>query len=88
MVAQHASMGRSGPAPTALTAMTRTQMVERIQSLNPTASADYLETFSPRHLLTYLEHLTVSLEPRGRSARWARPEDSPALSKWVPGERD
>ncbi|HBS28795.1 MAG TPA: hypothetical protein DEB06_04950 [Phycisphaerales bacterium] len=63
-------------------------MVERIQTLNPTASASYLEAFSARHLLTYLEHLTASQEPRGRSARWARPDDSPALLRWVPRDGD
>jgi len=88
MVAQHAQVAVTEPELSTPTAMTRSQMVERIQSLNPTASAEYLSTFSPRHLLTYLEHLTASLEPRGRLARWLRPEDSPALSRWVPGERE
>lgn len=88
MVAQHAHLAVTDSEVPSPTAMTRSQMVERIQALNPTASAEYLSTFSARHLLTYLEHLTASLEPRGRTARWMRPEDSPALSRWVPGEQD
>ncbi len=60
--------------------LTREQVVDRILSLNPTASREYLSQFRDEALGRYLDHLTAASEPRGRAARWIRPGDSPAIT--------
>lgn len=57
----------------------REQLMLEIQSMNPTASRDYLVRFSAGSLRTYLEHLQATLEPRGRMATWVRRGDTPAI---------
>lgn len=65
--------------------MTRSQVVERIISINPTASVEFLARFQDRALRGYLEHLHAVQEPRGRAtARWIRPADSPAIMSRSP----
>lgn len=65
--------------------MTRSQVVERIISINPTASVEFLARFQDRALRGYLEHLHAVQEPRGRAtARWVRPADSPAIMSRSP----
>ncbi|MEM8835481.1 MAG: hypothetical protein AAGD00_06650 [Planctomycetota bacterium] len=60
--------------------ISRAGLIDRIQSLNPTAGAEYLATFGERDLSMYLSHLEAATEPRGvSSARWERPGDSPAI---------
>ena len=59
--------------------MTHEQVVDQIMSLNPSASNEFLEQFEPDELGMYLRHLLSAQEPRGRSARWARPNDAPAI---------
>jgi hypothetical protein len=53
--------------------------MERIISINPTATVSFLSRFEERPLKRYLEHLTAAQEPRGRTAWWLRPGDSPAF---------
>lgn len=61
-------------------AISRGGLIDRIQSLNPTAGAEYLATFGERDLAMYLSHLEAASEPRGvSSARWERPNDTPAI---------
>lgn len=65
--------------------MSRAQVVERIITINPTASVEFLARFADRELKGYLDHLNAVQEPRGRSsARWVRPADSPAIVTWAP----
>lgn len=64
--------------------LTAEQLIERIQALNPTAGTEYLSRFSREALMVYLEHMTSALEPRGRTARWTRPGDTPAIVRYVP----
>lgn len=59
--------------------LSRSQIMERIISINPTATVAFLSRFEERPLKRYLEHLTATQEPRGRSAWWLRPGDSPAI---------
>ncbi len=59
--------------------LTREQVVDRIITLNPTASQDFLREFRDDALALYLEHLTATQEPRGRNACWRRPGDSPSI---------
>ncbi|MEX2219864.1 MAG: hypothetical protein WD749_14020 [Phycisphaerales bacterium] len=68
---------RSSPAPSSR--LTREQVVDRIISINRTASVEFLEKFADRDLDRYLDHLVAASTPRGRHARWERPGDSPAI---------
>jgi len=58
-------------------ALDRLGLVQRIMALNPTASREYLGSFTDRSLSMYLAHLESAGAPRG--ARWERPCDSPAI---------
>lgn len=66
--------------------LNRSQIMERIISINPTATVAFLSRFAERPLKRYLEHLTAAQEPRGRSAWWVRPADSPAIVVRAPEE--
>lgn len=59
--------------------LTREQVVDRIITINPTATAEFLARFSERSLRAYLAHLQSATQPRGPGARWERPGDSPAI---------
>lgn len=52
-------------------------VIARIMDLNPTASPEYLGSFSRAALDRYLAHLECVGSPRG--ARWERPGDSSAI---------
>lgn len=60
--------------------LTREQIVDRIISMNQTATAEFLASFSDRALRLYMEHLQAAAMPRGRNARWVRPSDHRAAS--------
>jgi len=55
----------------------KTYLIDAIRSLNPTASAAWLDSFEVGFLRSYLDHLLNAMEPRGTS--WVRPNDSPAM---------
>jgi hypothetical protein len=59
--------------------LTREQVVDRIITINPTATTTFLSKFSEASLGRYLDHLVAASGPRGRHARWMRPGDSPAI---------
>lgn len=59
--------------------MTREQVVDQIMSMNPSASSGFLSQFEPDELGMYLRHLLSAQEPRGRTSRWARPDDAPSI---------
>ena len=59
--------------------MSREQMVDRILSINPSATLEFLDQFESEDLHMYLRHLLNAQEPRGPLARWARPNDAPAI---------
>lgn len=73
-------VAESAPAPD----YTAEQLIEQIATHNPTASRDFLSGFSPTALLNYLSHLIACQEPRGRLARWVRPDETPAIMRWEP----
>jgi hypothetical protein len=54
-------------------------LIDEIRAHNPSASHAFLATFTKRDLEVYLEHLGNAKEPRGRSSRWLRPADTPAM---------
>lgn len=67
-------------SPAAVTDPDRDRVVERIRSLNPTASREFLGSFRPEALRLYLAHLAATANhPRGRGAVWVRPADTPAI---------
>lgn len=53
----------------------RTRLMTRILDLNPTATTGFLERFSLDELAEYHAHLAAASQPRGRSARWIRPDN-------------
>jgi len=59
--------------------LTREQVVDRIITINPTATAEFLDHFNHESLGKYLDHLIAASGPRGRQSAWARPGDSPAI---------
>lgn len=66
--------------------LSREQLIDRIQTLNPTASAEYLARFSEADLDLYLDHLSAAFEPRGRLARWLRRGETRAIQCFVPAD--
>jgi hypothetical protein len=59
--------------------LSRSQLIERIITFNPTASVQFLDAFTQAALRTYLDHLLSAQIPRGRLARWVRPGDTPGI---------
>jgi len=59
--------------------LTREQVVDRIISINPTASVEFLGRFQDGALGHYLDHLIATSAPRGRHARWLRHAETPAI---------
>ena len=55
----------------------KTYLIDAIRSLNPTASATWLDRFDACFLRSYLDHLLLATGPRGTS--WVRPNDTPAM---------
>jgi len=69
------------------TPLSREQVMERIMSINPTATVHFLGRFADRALRGYLDHLSMVQEPRGRCCQpWVRPGDSPAIVVRIPDE--
>jgi len=60
--------------------LTREQVVDRIISINPTATTAFLDRFSEQKLEKYLDHLVAASGPRGGQSRWLRPGDAPAIT--------
>jgi len=61
-------------------AMTREQVVDRIITINPTATRGFLDKFKKKSLDLYLDHLQYAEQPRGPSSKpWNRPGDTPAI---------
>ena len=59
--------------------MTKSQLINAIQQINPSARADFLRVFEQPALIAYLDHLQLTLEPRGRSSSWIRRGDTRAV---------
>lgn len=64
------------------------QLVDWIQSLNPSASTTYLMGFRREALSAYLDHLMLTLQPRGRTSAWVRRAETPAIVGGVCDDRD
>ncbi len=59
--------------------LNREQVIDRIVTINTSATSAFLERFETASLHRYLEHLDVASGPRGRSSGWIRPGDSRAI---------
>lgn len=59
--------------------LSREQVLDRIISINTSATMDFLNRFSDRALNDYLEHLQITQTPRGPHSRWVRRADTPAI---------
>ena len=58
---------------------TKSRIISAIQLLNRSARREWLEMFATPALRDYLDHLEVTLEPRGRASIWIRPGETPAV---------
>ena len=54
-------------------------LVSQIIELNPSATVGFLRTFADSALRNYLDHLRSAQVPRGREARWVRPDETAAV---------
>jgi len=59
--------------------MTKVQIIRAIQELNHSAHQDWLGLFDTVALRKYLDHLQITLEPRGGRSVWTRPGDTRAV---------
>ena len=69
----------TGARPEALPDPTRSGLMSQIITINPTATAAFLERFQTPDLADYLGHLELGTKPRGPESRWVRPEGSPGI---------
>lgn len=60
--------------------LSRSQVIDRILAINPGDSREFLARFTGQALAEYLEHLTLTQEPRGRTSRWIRRSGRAAIS--------
>ncbi|MCA9281450.1 MAG: hypothetical protein H6812_08985 [Phycisphaeraceae bacterium] len=60
--------------------LTQEDLVDRIRLYNPSATAQFLARFDRCELEMYLQHLIATSVPRGRGARWERPNETPAIT--------
>ena len=56
----------------------RSKVIDAIQQINRSAQRHWLESFDTPALKRYLDHLELTLEPRGRRSVWVRSPDSRA----------
>lgn len=52
--------------------LTKQLIIDEIRQVNRNAPFEWLSLFSDGQLRSYLEHLQVAIEPRGRNSRWIR----------------
>lgn len=61
------------------TALNTEQLADRIISINPTATREFLGQFGQGPLRDYLDHLLSAQQPRGPESRWVRPSTTRAI---------
>ncbi len=57
----------------------KNRLIELIQATNKSSDRIWLEQFDCDDLRLYLDHLDMTLEPRGAQSRWTRRGDTPAV---------
>jgi hypothetical protein len=65
--------------------VTKPQIIDAILEINHSASRRWLDAFPRAELRRYLEHLQLTLEPRGPESVWIRSQQAPASSTRAPG---
>lgn len=76
------------PSDALATTLGRAQLIERITTFNPTATAAFLENFDDAALTLYLEHLHSKLGDTDRRTPWVRPGDTRAILFREPRDAD
>lgn len=66
--------------------LTQEDLIGRIRAFNPSASREFLSGFDRDELALYLQHLIATAVPRGRGARWVRPQETPAITYRIADE--
>jgi len=74
-----ATLEESPQGPALATTLGRSHLIERITTLNPTATWAFLGKFSDEALALYLEHLHAKIETDDPRKPWSRPGDTPAI---------
>ncbi len=64
--------------------ISKTRIIDAIPQLNRSARADWLDSFATDALRRYLDHLQVTIEPRGRASVWKRSGETPAVVTRTP----
>ncbi len=64
--------------------ISKTRIIDAILQLNRSAKADWLDNFATDTLRRYLDHLQVTIEPRGRASVWQRSAETPAVVTRTP----
>ena len=59
--------------------LSKLQIINAIQQINRSVSAEWLGAFDASALRQYLDHLQLTQEPRGRRSIWRRPGESAAV---------
>ena len=55
------------------------QLIDSILQINRSTSRDWLAAFDVSALRRYLDHLQLTLEPRGGASFWIREPETPAV---------
>ena len=64
--------------------LTKAWIIDAIQQLNRSARREWLDMFATTALCRYLDHLEITLEPRGRGSTWIRPAENRAVITRTP----
>lgn len=59
--------------------LNKNQIINAIQQINHSVDTRWLSSFNEPKLRAYLEHLQLTIEPRGRHSIWRRTGDTPAV---------
>ncbi len=77
--AQEPAAERADAVEAAAAALSVAQVIDRILTLNPTATPEFLGQFPADRLERYYLRLAGAQEPRGRSSTWERIPETPAI---------
>lgn len=66
--------------------LSKAQIIDAIQQVNRQVGAEWLFHFEQDALRQYLDHLQITMEPRGAASRWTRPGDTTAIVTRQPVE--
>jgi hypothetical protein len=64
--------------------LSKSQIIEAIQAINKSARREWLGVFDVAELRAYLDHLQLTLEPRGARSAWVRRNGSPSVVTRLP----